>query len=74
MNDEETLQFEVGQRSLHRWCDGWGRGVFNFESPPFSAPNDEQVEFGPAMSGPEETLVFVDPQMSNNLVDDKTLP
>ena len=74
MNYEETLELEVGQSTPHRRRDGWSRGAFDFESPAFSTTYNQQVEFGTGMGGPEVAFIFMDTQMLNDLMDDKTFP
>ena len=74
VNDEQALELQVVENYPHRRCDGGRRCAFDLETPTASAPNHQQVEFGPRMRRPEETLVGSDVKQPGHLGDHKSLP
>ena len=74
VNDRQAVQFQVADGMPHGRRELRGGGMLDFKTPSLVSADNEKIEFGAAMGGPEEAFLPVGAQMAYELIQNKALP
>src|SRR6185436_13934151 len=74
VDDIETIEFQIVASNAHRSRKGRSDGAFDLESNPPSAPHHEQIEICARVSRPEISLIALQLEPANQILDDEPFP
>ena len=74
MHHIQRVQFQVGEGVAHRRRDKRRGRSLDFKSTALAAADDQEIQFRPALRGPEETFFRFGPQVDDQLLDNETFP
>ncbi len=73
MDDHDFVQAKILEGCPHRSGHAGGCGALEFEAKPTVAPNDQEVEFGAGVCGPEETFFRSGAESRNDHIEREAL-